>query len=94
MEKMLKEILTKIDFIMSNTYLNEENTIMDLYNEKNISSNNVATPIVPIPTYVDTLLEFAHKTGKFIINVNRDFVIVDHPSGLYKISYERFVNGK
>ena len=95
MEKMLQEILTKIDFIMSNTYVNEENTIMDLYDLKIPPTVEQIVDVSNLEEqFIKQLIEVAYKTGKFIIENNREGIIIEHLDKAYRVPYERFVNGK
>jgi hypothetical protein len=90
---MLQEILNKLNFVMSNTYVNETDTVMDLYNSLQPPENKIEVETLE-EHCISQLIEVARRTGKFTIDDKREYVVIEHLDKQYRVSYERFVNGK
>jgi len=95
MEKILREILNKLNFVMAYTYINETDTLMSLYESLQPTE---AVDTIEVETLeehvVNQLIEVARRTGKYVIDDKREYIVIEHLDKQYKVAYERFVNGK
>ena len=101
MEKMLKEILEKLNFLLSNTFVQLEDktvkNLMEIYQKmkKNECLETEYDVDVSDDKMIRTLITQAHQTGKFKISGDRRWVYVEYgiPLTTYRIPYKKFTNG-
>ncbi len=90
MEKILKEILDKLDVVMQYTFINEDTNLMDVYNE--LKEKEKTPPIVVMPEeLLEEVADYARNTRKF--KVVGDKIEVEYKGNTYHISQKR-LNGE
>jgi len=98
-EKLLKEILTKLEFTMAHLYLmigDEVKTVSELYeeNQKNqIEEINTLLESIALPIeVVDELITYAFNTGKYKIETDsttkKQVMVVSKGTALTRIPME------
>jgi predicted RNA-binding protein len=105
MEKLLKEILEKLNVTMSYLYVevegNKIKSLMDIYQE--IKQNQPGevkdfdidvTGIYYNEELINKLAVHAQKTKKFLVSVDRNYVYIEFENKVYRVEYTRFIDGK
>ena len=102
MENTLIEILTKLNFLMSNTYVLSEDesviSVMDLYlEEQRIYPKEIkGLEVSKDGNLIQTLVTEAFKTNHFRKEADSDSYIIEYNGKEYKISapdWMRYING-
>jgi len=95
MEKLLNEILDKLNFLMANTYLmigKDLKTVMDLYSERKKLERPTPTEIeLKYSEDIAAVKKHAFSNNQFKISEDRKWVIVEDKYHIYKIPYELWI---
>jgi len=94
-DEILLEVLEKLNVVMSYTYINEENTLMDVYQDLKGQQKlmDEEVPVVTSPEKAieidDALLEqivkHAYETGSFKIDEAKKEMVVEYFTAIYHI---------
>jgi len=104
MEKLLKEILEKLNVTMTYLYVATEGdkvkSLMDIYQEiKRNQPPEENKALFDIDAdgneeLINKLALQAQRDKKFIVSKDRQWIYIESDAKVYRVSYARFVNGK
>jgi len=86
LENSLKEIQTKLDFLMDHIHLQVDDkvvSVMDLWREENTPTQKQTKLNHPVGKELDNLIDTAFKTGDY--KIVHEHMIVQKGSALYEI---------
>jgi|GEM_PF-7114548 len=96
--KILKEILDKLNIILSYTMVDTNTSLMDVYNhvvdEQQIRELKNKKPPRLSEDEENTLIIFAQRTGKFKIDQERGVMIVEKDGFNYEIPKSRLLHNE
>lgn len=86
MEKILKELLDKINYLMSKTYLMIDDkvvSVMDLYQQESNLDRQPKSILQPTEEQIKEVIEYAQKTKNF--KIEGSCIVVEYKEGIYHI---------
>ncbi len=89
MEKILQEILAKLNVVMSYTYINETTNLMDVYNEL-VKEQQAKGKGPAVKLTVAELKSYAAQTGKFKVDGARKIVLIEKDGMTFEVPLEEF----